>query len=166
MRVWLGRLVLLAVAAAVGFWAWQKLHPSPELVIRKQLNELAAVGSIQSNEGQLVKLAKAQKLAGFFTSDVEVTVDVPGRSSQTFTGRDEIQQAVLGARTMLSSLKIEFLDILVSVSPDRQTATAHLTATATIPGEKLPEIQELEVRLKKIDHDWLINRVNTVKTLR
>ncbi len=166
MRVWLSRLALLAVAAALCFWGWKRWFPGPDQVIRNQLQEVARLACIKPNEGQLVKLAKAQKLVSFFASDVQVVVDVPGRSLQTFNGREEIQQAAVGVRTMLSSLKIEFLDILVSVAPDRQSAVARLTATATIPGERLPEVQELKMDLVNTNHDWLINRVNTVKTLR
>ena len=166
MRVWLARLALAGVVGAVGFWAWQFLFPSPEHVIRKRLGELAAAVSIAPNEGPLAKLANTQKLIGFFSSDVSVTVDVPGRSMQTFNGRDEIQQAALGARGLLSTLKVQFVDIFVSVNPDKQSAQAHSTATATLPGEKLPEVQELEIGFKKLEHDWLINHVETVKTLR
>lgn len=166
MRVWLARVALLSALGAAGFWAWQFLFPTPEHVIRKRLGELAAAASISSSEGQLAKLANTQKLVSFFTSDVQVTVDVPGRSMQTFNGRVEIQQATLGARGFLGSLKVQFVDVIVSVGPDKQSAQAHLTATVSLPGEKLPEVQELEMGFKKVDHDWLINHVETVKTLR
>src|SRR5579872_1722655 len=128
MRVWLARLALVTAIGAAGFWAWQFLFPSPEHVIRKRLGELAAAASIAPNEGALAKLAKTQKLIGFFTSDVQITVDVPGRSLQTFNGRDEIQQAALGARGLLSTLKVQFLDVFVSVVSDKQSGQAHLTA--------------------------------------
>ena len=166
MRLWLGRLLLLGALGAAGYWAWQLLFPSPEHVIRTRLAALAGAASISPNEGQLTKLAKVQKLVSFFSPDVHVTVDIPGRSLQTFDGPQEIQQAALGARAMLPTLTVEFLDIVVSLGPERRTAQAHLTATAKLPGEKIPEVQELEIGFKQVGRDWLINRVDTIKTLR
>jgi hypothetical protein len=166
MKDWLFRLVILATIGAAGFWAWQLFFPGPEHIMRKQLSELAAVASITPNEGALTKLAKAQKLASYFATNARISVDMPGRIVQTFDGREEIQQAALGARAILSSLKIEFVDVVVTLAADKMSAVARLTATANLPGEKLPEVQELEVDFRKFDHDWLINRVETVKTLR
>jgi len=93
-------------------------------------------------------------------------VDIPNRSLQAFNGREEIQQAALGARAILNSLRVHFVDIEVNVAPNKQLAIAHLTATADLPGEKVPEVEELQFGFKKVDRDWLISRVETVKTLR
>jgi len=166
MRVWGFRLFLIAVLVAAAIWGWRLLFPGPEQVIRKELAQLAAASSIVPNEAPLTKLAKAQRLASFFTTDAEVMVDIPNRSLQAFNGREEIQQAALGARAILNSLRVHFVDIEVNVAPNKQLAIAHLTATADLPGEKVPEVEELQFGFKKVDRDWLISRVETVKTLR
>jgi hypothetical protein len=166
MKTWLVRLVLVGALGSLGFWAWSFLFPTPEHVIRKELAELARAASIAPNEAPLTKLAKTQKLLSFFAGDAQVTVDVPGRSAQTFNGHDDLQQAAMGARSMLNNLKIELVDVVVTVGADKQSAVANLTAAATLPGEKIPEVQELEMGFKKADRDWLITRVETVKTLR
>jgi hypothetical protein len=166
MREWLFRLVALATIGAAGFWGWRMFFPGPEHAIRNQLSQLAVTASITPNEAALTKLAKAQKLSSFFATNAQVTVDMPGRPMQIINGPEDIQQAALAARTMLSTLKIQFLDITVALMTDKQSAVAHLTATANLPGEKLPEVQELEIGFRKRDHDWLIERVETVKTLR
>jgi hypothetical protein len=166
MRAWGFRLFLAAAMAVAGFWVWRLLFPGPEQVIRKELTQLAATASITPNEAPLTKLAKAQRLARFFSNDAEVRVDIPNRPYQDFNGREEIQQGALGARALLNSLKVQFLDMEVTLAPDKQSAVVRLTATADLPGEKVPEVQELEFRLKQIDRDWFIRRVETVKTLR
>jgi len=166
MRDWFVRLVLIGTVGVGLFYGWRWLFPGPEQVIRKRLSELATDASITSNEAPLVKLAKAQRLSTFFTTDAKVTVDLPGRALQTFDGREEVQQAAIGARSLLNNLKVEFVDVTVSLRPDKNSAVSHLTATATMPGEKVPEVQELEIEFRKTDHDWLIDRVQTVKTLR
>lgn len=166
MKPWLARLTWLGLLAAAGVWAGTVLFPSPDRVIRGELIQLAKMASIGPNEPPLTRLSRAQKVSTFFTQDVQLTVDIPSRSTQTFNGRDELQEAALAARSMMSGLKVKFVDVVVTVDADKQSARADLTATASLPGEKLPEVQELEVRFKKIEHEWLISRVRTVKTLR
>jgi hypothetical protein len=166
MKRWLVRLVLLGTVGGVAFWAWGCFFPSAERVIRKQLLALAKAASIAPNEGALTKLANTQRLTSFFAVDAQVTLEVPGRLLQTLNGRDDILNATGYARSMLNTLKIEFMDIIVQVGADRQSALAHLTATASLPGEKIPEVQELEITLHKTDQGWLIRRIEAVKTLR
>ena len=166
MRRWLVRLILLALLGTAAFWGWRIFFPSPERVIRKHLTELAHAASINPNEAPLTKLAKTQKLVSFFADDARLVIDVPGRSIQTIQGRDDIQQAAMAARSVLNNLTVQFLDVLVTVAENKQSASANLTATANLPGERIPEVQELSFKFKKTDHDWLIERVETVKTLR
>src|SRR5258708_5385842 len=113
MKAWLVRLVLLGTLGAVAFLAWGCFFPNPERVIRNKLVGLAQVASIAPHEGQLTKLANIQKLSSFFSADAEITVDVPGRSVQTIRTRDELLQAAGAARSMLNTLKVEFVDIIV-----------------------------------------------------
>lgn len=165
MRLWLWRLVLLAAVGGVVFWGWRVLHPTPQRVIRRELAELANTACIPSNEGQLAKLARAQKLASFFTSDTQITIDLPGRFDQTISGRDEVQQRALAARALLAGLKVEFLDVSVAVDPNGEAAEAHLTGKANIPGDAMPQVEELKLGFKKVEGDWLIQRVENVQTL-
>lgn len=164
MKEWTIRLLLLALLAAVGFWAWHMLFPNPEKVIRKRLGELAKAASFSSDQGLMTTAWNASSLAEFFTPDVEVTVDVPG-SQHTFSGRDELLQAYVSARKVVQSLTIKFPDITVTVAPDKASAVVYLTAEARVAGEKDFFLQELRLRLIRVKRDWLIVRVETVKTL-
>jgi hypothetical protein len=159
------RLVVAAAIAGLGIWGWLWLHPSPEQIIRKELANLARTACIPQNEGQLAKLANAQKLASFFTRDAEISIDVRGRFDQTITGREEVQEKALAARAMLAGLTVQFLDVSVVVDPDGQQAIAHLTGRANIPGESTPQVDEFKFGFKYVDGDWLINRIQNVKTL-
>jgi hypothetical protein len=158
-------LILAVVLAGVGWWVWTTFFPSPETAIRKELNQLARAASFSPSETPLAKLANAQKLGSFFTTDVTVTVDVPGRSQQTLSGREELVQSALAARSVANGMNVEFFDIIVMLGPDQQTAMANLTARARVPGEKDFNVQELKFSLKKVGGDWLIYKVETVKTL-
>ena len=160
------RLLALAALAALGFWGWQLLHPSPEALIRKRMQEVAKLASVTPEEAQFARLAKAQKLTSFLTSDVEITVELPGHSRQTWSGIDEVREAVIGAESGIHALRVEFPGIEVTVGPDRRTAFVSLTAEGTVPGERDINLQELKVSLKKTDNEWFIKKVETVKSLR
>jgi hypothetical protein len=164
MKEWSIRVLLLAALVALGFWGWHVFFPSPEKVIRKRLGELAKVASFSPKQGLLAKAWNASELGEFFTLDVQVTVDVPG-TQHTISGRDELLQAAVGARSMVSSLSIEFPDIKVIVAPDRNSAVVNLTAKGKVTGQSDFYLQELRLRLIRIKRDWLINQIETVKTL-
>jgi hypothetical protein len=164
MKKWLSRVILVGVLVALGFWGWQVFFPSPEKVIRKRLGELAKTASFSSNESLLTKGWNVSVLGEFFTPDVQVTVDVPG-TQHTITGRGELLEAAVGARSAVGSLSIEFPDIKVTLAPDKTSAVVNLTARGKVPGQRDFYLQELKVRMTKIKRDWLINHVETVRTL-
>jgi hypothetical protein len=166
MTRWLWRLFLLAAVGGLVYWAIAVLFPSPERVIRKRFAEVAQLVSFSGNEAPLAKLMNTQKLAGYFATDVDVLIDVPGRSQQSLHGRREIIQAAGAARNTLTALKVEFPDVIVTVNPDRRSAVANVTVTAVVSGERDMFVQELKCILQKNDGNWLLSRLETVKTLR
>lgn len=164
MKKWLIRGIVAGVLAALSFWGWRVFFPSPEEMIRKRLGEIAKAASSSSKEGLLAKAWNASALGEFFTLDVQIAIDVPG-TQHTINGRDELMQAVVGARSEGGSLSIEFPDIKVAVSPDGNSAVVNLTAKAKVSRPQETYFQELRVRMTRIKRDWLINQVETVKTL-
>jgi len=165
MKKWSFRLLLVAGFGALAIWIWRVLFPSPEQVIRKRLGELAQAASFSSKEAPLASLANSATLASFFTDDVEFILDVPGHSQQKVSGRDQLLQAAIGARSAVGGLSVEFLDINVIVGPEKTSAVADLTAKGKVQGEPDLLVQELKLTLKKIQGHWLISRLETVKTL-
>ena len=164
MKEWSIRIVLVAALIAVGVWCWHVFFPSPEKMIRKRLGELAKAASFSSNEGLVAKAWNASVLGEYFTLDVQVTVDVPGEQ-HTLKGREELLQAAVGARSQVSSLKIEFPDIKVTVAPDGDSALVNLTALGRVAGQSEIYMQELKVHMIRIKRDWLIDQIETVRTL-
>jgi hypothetical protein len=164
MKEWTIRILLLGLLAGVGFWAWHMLFPNPEKIIRKRLGELAKAASFSPDQGLISTAWNASSLTEFFTPDVEVTVDVPG-SQHTFNGRDELLQAYVSVRKVVQSFSIKFPDIKVTVAPDKASAVVYLTAEARVAGERDFFLQELRLHLIRVKRDWLITRIETVKTL-
>jgi hypothetical protein len=161
---WL-RFILLAALVALGFWGWHFWFPSPEQVIRRSLAELARNASFSSNETPLAKLYNAQALGKFFTADVQITFDAPGASGSTVSGRDQLLERAMGARSAISGLKVEFPDIAVTIGPEKESAIVDITAKARVEGERDSYLQELRVTFRKSGRQWLIRKVETVKTL-
>jgi hypothetical protein len=159
------RVVLLALLVALGVWGWIWLHPSPEKIIRKKLDGLAHTATFGPNQGFLAKVASAQHLASFFATNVEVQIATPGGQQHSMAGREEIQQAALGARASLQGLSVTFPDVTVIVNADGQSAVADLTLRAGIVGNPDMIVQELKLTFRKVDNDWLIVKVETVRML-
>ena len=161
----IARIIVLAVIGwmlLLGYWHF---FPSQETRIRRMFGELARVVSISPNSSPLANLAAANELASFFTKDVEINLDVPGVGRHTFTGREEIIQAAVAARSNSRSVKVEFLDINVKLDAGKESATVDLTAKVTQPAEHDFSVQELKFQLQKVDGEWRIARVDTVRTM-
>jgi hypothetical protein len=162
------RVVQIGLGVAMiglGFWLWTVFFPSPEKLIHSRLNALAKAASFNSHQGALAQAYDAQNFGAFFTTDVQVDVNVSGYEPLSLHGRDEVVQAAMAARSRLSSLKVEFPDMNITLDPDQQGAKVNLTGKATIPEQRDISAQEFNFILKKVDGKWLIYRVESVKTL-
>jgi len=159
------RLILLAVVVAAGVWLWTVLFPGPEKIIRQRLAEIARLASFNANENPLAALGSAQKIAGYCQPDLYVKLAAPANAEHAFDSRDEIVQAVMASRAAFGGgLKIEFVDVLLTLAPDKQSAVADLTARFRSSASSELNVQEIKFTLKKVDGQWLVTRVETVQT--
>jgi hypothetical protein len=158
------RIVLLVALAVLGIWLWTVLFPSPEKVIRRRLTELARTVSSSANESDLTRLAAARSVAGFFAATVELNVDLPELGQRTMD-REEITQLALMGSSRAGGLQVKFPDINITVAPDKQSAVADLTVEANVSGEHDSIVREMKFTLRKTDGQWLITRIETVRTL-
>jgi acyl CoA:acetate/3-ketoacid CoA transferase alpha subunit len=159
------RIVLLAALMALGVWLWTALFPRPEKVIRKRLTELARTVSSSANESDLARLASARSVAGFFAATVELNVDLPELGQRNSLDHEEITQLTLMARSRAGGVRVKFPDINITVAPNQQSAVADLTVEANISGEHDSVVREMKFTLQKTDGQWLITRIETVRTL-
>jgi hypothetical protein len=81
------------------------------------------------------------------------------------SGRDEIREAAAGAFTSLTTLNVQFLDVTVRLAADKLTADVSCAAKVNAGDSKDFGVQEMHFQLKKVEGDWLITKVETVKTL-
>jgi hypothetical protein len=157
------RLLILAGLAALGYWAWTVAFPNPRKVVWHRLEKLAQIASFSQNEGQLTKLASAQQIAGYFSDQVTVNVDLQGVEKVNYNNREDLVQALQGARMLASSVKAKFLGPKIEMTPGNQEAIVGVALTADIGGEQNAVVVDLKIEMKKIDGDWLITRVETVQ---
>ena len=156
------RLILLVIVLAIGFWLWTVFFPSPEKIVRKHLANIAQDISFSADENGIIKIAHANSVADFFASNVVINIDVPGHEQQTITGRDQVTQAALVSRQQFTSLDVKFPDVVVTVAPDKNSASADVTAEVTISGNHDQIIQEFQFSFQKVNGQWLISEVKTI----
>jgi hypothetical protein len=159
------RVIATVAVIGLGAWAWYVFFPSPERAIRARVDTLAKSVSFQSDDGIVARGYGAQKAAGIFTTNAEVNVDIRGYRQISLSGRDEILQGMLMSAKAFRGLKVEFTGLVITVAPDKQSAVVDLTGKGTVPGERNFEVQEFNFYFRKVDGDWQIYKVESVKTL-
>jgi len=164
MKTWVWRVAGALAFIVIAGWLWIVFFPNPEHVIRKRLAELSKSVSISGKESPLAVVANASRVADFFTADIEIRIDVPGASAQAINGREELFQIAQRVR-MIGGLDVRFLDINLTIAPDKKSAEANLTLRAKVPGDRDQIVQEMKLLLNKLEGTWRIQRVETVKTL-
>src|SRR5579884_390431 len=162
----LSNIILLLALAGLGYWLWTVFFPNPQQVIRNRLNKLARLASFSPGEGNISRISKIQRMGRLLAEDVQLIIDVTGTEIQTIKSRQELMQAAMAAPRFANVLKAEFLDMNIELGSDTQSAIVDLTLKAKIGGESDLIVQELKFTMKKINNDWLITRVETVKTLK
>ena len=162
---WVWRLLILALLVAAGIWLYPILFPSEEKVIRKRLKELEQLLSTSSKESPIAKLGNAAKIGTYFSPDVQISFDLPGEGHFEVNGSDEIIALATRVRELPGGVQVQFLDVTVTVNPDKESGTAVLTGRAEQGGNRDFHVQELKFTLKKINGEWRIIKVEAVKTL-
>lgn len=160
-------LIMWVLAAALAVYlAWTWLLPGPEKIIRKRLAEMRELVSFSSNEGPLAKLANSEKLLGYFTPDIEIRINIPGRQDLSLSGREDLRQAILGARSQVDSIHMEFHDIRVMVDATKTSATTLVTVRADGATGGEPFVERMRIYFTKTDGKWLVSAANRAPVVR
>jgi hypothetical protein len=161
------RVLVLAVLIGGGVWLWMYFYPGPEEAIRRRLADVAREVSFSGREGMVARATHAQKLASYFGREVALMIDLPEISSHEGMSRDEIAQLALMLRSSpyFNSLKVQCLDPVITLGADRKSAIVEVTIRAETAGDKYLVVQEMKFTMREVEGEWLILRVDTVKTL-
>ena len=79
--------------------------------------ELARAVSSSPDEGDLTRLAAAHSVAGFFSTNVELNVELPKLGQRSSMDREEITRLALAAGSMAGGLQVKFPDLNITVAP-------------------------------------------------
>jgi hypothetical protein len=164
MKSWIIRILALAAVVMIALWGIRTFFPSPEKVIRSRLKQVSQLASFDSKEGGIGRMAGILKLTGYFTTDAECIFGSSDLGEISLHGRNDIRDAAMAARSRLSSLKVEFLDVAIALATDKLSATANLTIRVGSPTDKDFFVKEAKFTLNKVEGDWLIARAETLKT--
>jgi hypothetical protein len=159
------RLGLLAALGVLGCWLWTVWFPNPEKVVLGRVAKLAAVATVGSGDGAITRAAKVSDLLGFFSTDAVISYDVPGLGAHTLTGRDEIREIAAGGFANVKALTVRFQDATARVDADQLGAVVSCTARVSAGDAQDFGVQELRIQLRKLDGDWRVTRLETVRTL-
>jgi hypothetical protein len=152
-------LVLLAIGLAVFGWVW--LHPSPERVIRGQMEKLQENLTVKPGEGNFARVAAINRVLSVFAPNVQINAEGMPHMGDTISGQTELQQALFAARTQLQG-EVKFYDVHVIVGPEETNAVVNFTASARLTNQNEPYSQDIKARFEKIDGKWLIARVDPI----
>jgi hypothetical protein len=151
-------------AVAAGLWfGWQWLFPSDEAQIVALLERVAGAVSSGAGEGDVGRLARAASLRDELAPDV--TVNAP--EFQWTKGREALIAAAAGMTGRVSHLTITFPEVAITITPNRQSAAALVTARAQFDqgGGREIDARELELEFTRHEGNWVISAVTLVQPL-
>jgi SnoaL-like domain len=143
--------ILLAVmVAGIGYRYW----PSDERAIRRHLSNLAEALSFPLTESEEERLTRIAVLREYFAPDVRVVLD-----DRELSSRDEIINLLSSYRPPPGGVNVEFVNIVITVADDHETATVTLTARMSSTNEKGVSVLDertANLTMRNVDDDWVI----------
>ena len=151
--------VLLAVL--IGVWAY-RWWTGEEHIIKERLNSLAVVLS-PSGDSEFTTISRIGQLRGYFAPDIRVHF-----GGDEVISRDAVLALLARWRPPSKNLKVEFVDVSVTVEED--TALASLTAKipntdASAAEDPIADAREGVLTLRKLNGEWVISSVESTETL-
>jgi len=159
---WIRPILVVVLLGAAAFGIWRFLFPPPEKVIRKNLEKLAAAVS-ENPQGNIARVAGANRIASFFHAEVTVNLQGFGREVEAINGRSELQQMAMAARQNVGNISMAFPNIHVTVAPDRETAQAIVSVVVNLNRGGDPIAQDLKLGFAKVERAWLIKTVEPLR---
>jgi hypothetical protein len=157
--------VFILVFVGAGVWLYRQMFPPAEERIRGVLREAAGTASFGSDSGNLARLAAIHRLGAYFTPDAEIVVDMPGAASHRVMGRDEVRQIAAGMRSAVQGLEVRLMEMDVRMEPGGRGARVHVVVSVRVDGAEEVWISEFKLLVVDVEGDWLIRRVDPVKSL-
>jgi hypothetical protein len=160
---WIAAAVLLVAAGAVLFACW----PSEERRVRARLESLAETLSVPAKEGDLERLARAQRLRTALREDV--TVAFEREQLPALSGRDAVAALVARPWPMTSGgVKVELQDLVITLDAARTSAdvrfTARVTALDPASNQSTLDGRMVSLTMARVEGVWLVSSARILQS--
>lgn len=160
-------LVVAAGVIGVATWTWASPEEREIRAVRNRLKAFAKDVSFVGGGSPFQRLAYPTQLVDYFADPVQFQLAIGPWNSRgvVVQTRAELQEGATAYRAASKGLKVEFLDIAVTLEPSMTQATAHLTSTVHFVGDSDYWVQEFRITLIKESGAWRIQTLATVRTM-
>ena len=158
-------LVVLTVVGGLAYVAYRVAWPTEDRRIRSTLDALAGLASTPQQEGDLLRLARIQRIGDYLLEEVLVEVE----DGPVMGGR----QAIVGALVQASAVGpvgVHFADVTVRMGPDQRTAAVTATVEVERPDPRLGgtevDAREVEMTWVRQESSWMMAKARVVRPLK
>ena len=161
------RFIALGIATALFVFAFKWLFPHDKDLIRAQLTELSEALLKEKNENPVTSLSEAQKLKNFFSDLIDTHISYKNYQRRPITDRQDLVREYAFMRSYLKRFSISFDDVKIEIDPSH-SRMAYVDSNSrvqwTLKDSQTEQYDSvaLEMIWRKIDGDWLIERLATV----
>ena len=143
-------IIFAAMIAGVVYRYW----PSEERSIRRHLSNMAEALSFPTTDSHEERITRFAVLREYFAPEVTIRLD-----NRDIASREALITELSAWTPPPGGLAVEFVDIVVALAADRESAAVNLTAKASTNdpagGSTLDE-RAADVTMVKHDNDWVI----------
>jgi hypothetical protein len=165
--------VIMVVAAVAGYRWWA----SDERAVRSQMSAIAESLTVRQDEGDLGAITRLAALRQLLAPEIHLSAGGPPLAAgpagdvppgEQVLGRDAVVGLVSRWAPPPGGVKVEFVDLQVTVDDDRAGAEVYGTARLTsqdASGGAIVDARELTVGFTQADGRWLVSSVRAEDTL-
>lgn len=152
----------IVALALGGAWTWWN---GPERQIRRTLNTLAdglSHDEVASPLGAVSAVAEMQPLLA------DGVVVEPGGRLDAIRGRSAVLAAAARMRTAVPALRLEFVDVTVTLGEDGTSAAVAGTVSAEITdraGQRRTDAREFTAEMRRVEGRWIVASARTIDAL-
>ena len=162
------KLFIALAALLVLYLANNYVFVSEKDRVVQKLEEVCELASFSEKFHPFVKLERAKKLAKLFTPKVTVILKSPEGRKEKIYGQDNLVKHATISNGYFSLLDFDFKDQNVVVNGNSSTvnATTVIKFKKSDSSESERYAQEVNIKLKKVNGQWLINSAENVELLK
>ena len=153
------------LAALAGWAVWNLFFQPPARIIEKRLEKLAAAIS-ENPQGNISKVANANRIGSFFHPNVSISLEGFGRDVASIQGRGELEQMAMGARQRDLQLQVQFSNMHIQAERGETNASALVTVEVRLNDQRDPVVQDVRLSWEKMDGSWVIRSAEPMKDLK